>query len=70
MPFFKDASNFTIKDATMNDIAGNYEENNTTKNNTITDSHNTTTETITDSHNDYSRSIVSGPSKRGSGRRK
>ena len=60
MPFFEGATKFSITNATMNDVAGNYEENNTTKNTTISDSNNTTTETTTNSHNDRSRSFVKG----------
>ncbi|KAF9501816.1 hypothetical protein BDN71DRAFT_1438512 [Pleurotus eryngii] len=55
MPFFPNATNFTVEKPTMNDIAGNYTEDNNTTNNTTTDSNNTKNETMTNSHNNSSQ---------------
>lgn len=60
MPFFPNATGFTVEKTTMNDIAGNYTEDNNTTNNTTTDSNNTKAETLTNSHNNSSQRIAVG----------
>lgn len=60
MPFFDKASDFTITESTMNDVAGDYRMNKTTNSTTATNSNNTTTETVTDSYNDSSKIVPSG----------
>ncbi|KDQ27659.1 hypothetical protein PLEOSDRAFT_158463 [Pleurotus ostreatus PC15] len=67
MPFFDKASDFTITESTMNDIAGDYRMNKTTNNTTATNSNNTTTETVTDSYNDSSQIVPSGVGRRDRG---
>ncbi|KAJ8689531.1 hypothetical protein PTI98_012429 [Pleurotus ostreatus] len=60
MGFFNNASNFTIKDATMNDVGGDYITNNNTTNDSRNNCNNWNKSTVKGSYNNHSKRVVAG----------